>query len=290
MSENKYFEEFGKPFSASDVSWKLQRTIKDKMRGLAVPYLDARAISDRLDNVVGQNNWKDEYSIWHRYTDKVKQQGKETDKLVNSQLCTIYIYDDEKKEWIGKTDGAENTDFEAVKGGLSDSFKRAAVKWNIGRYMYSFDAVWVDLEDEYGKPVIAKHEKQNLQNIYYETVVRLFGDGAIEAPKTQGQQKNSGYTKPKQQSQPKEQPQPAQQTKAAGNSPVYEVQQVSVQNNEQGSVSSIILSYGGNRYRAVMNGYDQRLKKGSKITNVNVRQCQNAGKSYNLLAAYDIAA
>ena len=34
--------------------------------------------------------------------------------------------------------------------------------------MYSFDAVWVDLEDEYGKPVIEKHEKQKLQNVYYD--------------------------------------------------------------------------------------------------------------------------
>lgn len=288
MSENKYFEEFGKPFSASDVSWKLQRTIKDKMRGLAVPYLDARAISDRLDKVVGQNNWKDEYALWHRYTDKVKQQGKETDKLVNSQLCTIYIYDDEKKEWIGKTDGAENTDFEAVKGGLSDAFKRAAVKWNIGRYMYSFDAVWVDLEDEYGKPVIAKHEKQRLQNVYYETVIRLFGNDAIEAPKNSGGQ-GAGYQKPKQ--QPKQQQnQPQQQPKSQGNTPIYEIQQINVQNNERGAVSSIILSCGSNRYRAVMNGCDQRLKQGSKITNVNVKQCQNSGKTYNLLDSYDIAA
>lgn len=288
MSENKYFEEFGKPFSASDVSWKLQRTIKDKMRGLAVPYLDARAISDRLDKVVGQNNWKDEYSLWHRYTDNVKQQGKETTKLVNSQLCTIYIFDDEKKEWIGKTDGAENTDFEAVKGGLSDAFKRAAVKWNIGRYMYSFDAVWVDLEDEYGKPVIAKHEKQKLQNVYYDTVIRLFGNDAIEAPKNSGGQ-SAGYQKPKQ--QPKQQQnQPQQQPKNQGNTPIYEIQQINVQNNERGAVSSIILSCGNNRYRAVMNGCDQRLKQGSKITNVNVKQCQNSGKTYNLLDSYDIAA
>ena len=282
MSENKYFEEFGKPFSVSDVSWKLQRTLKDKMRGLAVPYLDARAISDRLDNVVGQNNWKDDYVLWHKYTDNIKQQGKEATKIVNSQLCTIYIYDDEKKEWIGKTDGAENTDFEAVKGGLSDAFKRAAVKWNIGRYMYSFDAVWVDLEDEYGKPVIAKHEKQRLQKVYYETVVRLFGEGTIEAPDNTGNKGYQNKQQPKQQKQETDNPQ--------NNKPIYEIQQIKVQNNEQGAVSSLILSCGSNRYHAVMRGCDQRLQKGSKITNVAVKQCQNEGKAYNLLNSYDIAA
>lgn len=59
MRENKYFEEFVKPFPASDVSWRLQYVDKDKMQGFAVPYLDARAVADRLDAVVGQHNWKD---------------------------------------------------------------------------------------------------------------------------------------------------------------------------------------------------------------------------------------
>jgi len=48
--------------------------------------------------------------------------------------------------------GAENSDIEPVKGGLSDSFKRAAVQWGIGRYLYSLGAVWVDVEQR-GKNV-----------------------------------------------------------------------------------------------------------------------------------------
>lgn len=45
----------------------------------------------------------------------------------SSHLCTIFIYDDELKEWIGKTDEAENSDIEPVKGGLSGAFKRALI-------------------------------------------------------------------------------------------------------------------------------------------------------------------
>ena len=116
MSTNKYFEAFGKPFDVRDVSWRLQYVDKEKLQGFAVPYLDARAISERLDRVVGQQRWKDAYTPWHSADKK------------SSQLCTISIYDDELKEWIGKTDGAENTDVEPIKGGLSDAFKRAAVK------------------------------------------------------------------------------------------------------------------------------------------------------------------
>lgn len=43
-------------------------------------------------------------------------------------------------------DGAENSKIKAVKGGLSDSFKRAAVLWGIGRYLYCFGQKWVDVE------------------------------------------------------------------------------------------------------------------------------------------------
>ena len=131
MSVNKYLEALGMPFPADKVKWRLQSTNKDKTEGYAVPYLDSRAIAERLDNVVGQMNWRDEYKPWANTKEGA------------SQLCTIYIYDEERKEWIGKTDGASMSQIEPVKGGISDAFKRAAVKWNIGRYLYRFQVVKV---------------------------------------------------------------------------------------------------------------------------------------------------
>jgi hypothetical protein len=38
--------------------------------------------------------------------------------------------------WISRCDGADDTNIEGAKGGLSDAFKRAAVKFGIGRYLY----------------------------------------------------------------------------------------------------------------------------------------------------------
>jgi hypothetical protein len=35
---------------------------------------------------------------------------------------------------------------EADKGGISDAFKRAAVKWGIGRYLYDLKSPWVPCE------------------------------------------------------------------------------------------------------------------------------------------------
>src|SRR4051812_744156 len=80
--------------------------------GRQLPYVTNRAIQDRLDSVVGPGNWKNEFREWGQGSPGV--------------LCGLSIRVGE--EWITKWDGAEQTDIEAVKGGLSDAMKRAAVQ------------------------------------------------------------------------------------------------------------------------------------------------------------------
>lgn len=81
-------------------------------------YIDARDVMDRLDAVVGPANWQDEY-----------MPGPE-----GGVLCKLSIL--VNGQWVTKCDVGEKTDIEAVKGGCSDAFKRAAVKWGIGRFLY----------------------------------------------------------------------------------------------------------------------------------------------------------
>jgi hypothetical protein len=50
--------------------------------------------------------------------------------------------------WVTKIDGAEPTQIESIKGAYSDSFKRAAVKWGIGRYLYRLPLVWVPIQSK----------------------------------------------------------------------------------------------------------------------------------------------
>lgn len=104
------------PFAPEDLEWRIQRAFEEKMCGLAVPYVTNRAIMNRLDDVVGMENWYNEYRPWH-------STGKK-----DAQICGISIYF-ENRGWVTKWDGAEDTDVEPVKGGLSDSMKRAAVHW-----------------------------------------------------------------------------------------------------------------------------------------------------------------
>jgi hypothetical protein len=44
------------------------------------------------------------------------------------------------------TDGADDSQLEAVKGGLSESMKRAACQWGIGRYLYDLEPQWVPVK------------------------------------------------------------------------------------------------------------------------------------------------
>ena len=53
------------PFAPEDLEWRLQNTIEEKMRGLAVPYVTNRAIQNRLDEVCGPENWYNDFKPWH---------------------------------------------------------------------------------------------------------------------------------------------------------------------------------------------------------------------------------
>ena len=131
------------PFPAADIHWRVGSTNRDKTRGMALAYIDARAVMDRLDKVCGPAGWQ------RRYTHAAAK-----------TVCEIGLK--VEGEWIWKADGADDTDFEATKGALSDAFKRAAVSWGIGRYLYSLDAPWVALE---GGRYIAKGEMAKLDDI-----------------------------------------------------------------------------------------------------------------------------
>lgn len=94
-------------------------------------YKDARADMNILDETVGITNWKN------------------THELVGDNLyCTVYIYDEDKKEWIGKQDVGIESNMQAEKGQASDSFKRACFRWGIGRELYTAPSIFVKLQDK----------------------------------------------------------------------------------------------------------------------------------------------
>lgn len=116
------------PFPRQAVHWRAQTVARSGDKALALAYLDARDVMDRLDMVCGPENWQDEY----------------TETARGRVLCKIGIRVGD--DWVWKSDGAGETAVEGEKGGISDALKRAAVHWGIGRYLYRFDAVWCPSE------------------------------------------------------------------------------------------------------------------------------------------------
>lgn len=118
------------PFDPKEIKFKPQM-VKNN-RALAMAYIDARLIQDRLDEVVGVENWEDAYKI---LTD-------------GSVMCRLRVKLGDR--WITKCDvgsPSEQPDVgDRLKAAFSDALKRAAVKFGVGRYLYRLSAQWVDYD------------------------------------------------------------------------------------------------------------------------------------------------
>lgn len=103
------------PFAKEEVKTRSQA-------GRQFSYVTARVVMNRLDEVLGAENWWDSYL-----------------PLEHSILCTLTIRLPDGRE-ISKQDAgghAGMTDMgDDEKSGFSDAFKRAAVKFGVGRYLY----------------------------------------------------------------------------------------------------------------------------------------------------------
>lgn len=101
--------------------WRVQNS-KNGKYAIVVPYIDARAVQSRLDEVIGPENWGNTYEA-------------------ESGTASISIRIN--GEWICKSDVGVESNQDATKGKASDAFKRAAVLWGIGRDLYDIGAKWL---------------------------------------------------------------------------------------------------------------------------------------------------
>jgi hypothetical protein len=122
------------PFPADDIGFKPQTTSKDGNKALACAYIDARNVMDRLDAVVGPENWQDDFEVMPN----------------GNVVCRLSLR--VGGEWITKTDVGGESDQrdpgDREKAAFSDALKRAAVKWGVGRYLYSLPAVWCEYDPQ----------------------------------------------------------------------------------------------------------------------------------------------
>lgn len=122
------------PFDPLEIEWRIQQAGESngKKWAMVLAYVTNRAIMERLDSVFGIEGWQNEY------------QPMPDGGIICALKCKI------GDAWVVKCDGADKTNIEATKGGLSNAMKRAAVHYGIGRYLYRLDTTFVTLVQ--GKP------------------------------------------------------------------------------------------------------------------------------------------
>ena len=133
---NEITAELSITFKKDEIEWRVGSVNADNTMGFALAYLTSRAVMDRLDTVLGIDGWEDEYEHIIMKDDK--------DNTVTGIRCTLKIKIENK--WITKQDVADLSATEKIKGGYSDALKRAAVKFGVGRYLYSLPKFWVALK------------------------------------------------------------------------------------------------------------------------------------------------
>lgn len=125
LEDERIKSELQRQFDEDDIQWRVQQagiSKAEKPYVMVVPYVNNRAIQKRLDDVFGIFGWGNK----HRETKDSK-----------GYICEITAYNQGRE--ITKSDGAEYTNIEPLKGALSDSMKRTAVQFGIGRYLYQLD-------------------------------------------------------------------------------------------------------------------------------------------------------
>lgn len=117
--------------------WRVQSKTKTG-KLMCSAYVDARDVMNRLDEVCV---WEVSYA-----------------HVADTIMATIRIHTE--------TETFERADFgqrietntedqmydQAIKSASSDAFKRAAVAWGVGRFLYDMDMVWID-GDQNGRPI-----------------------------------------------------------------------------------------------------------------------------------------
>lgn len=117
-------------FEPHEVKWKPQ-AVKGS-RAMAIAYVSARAVMDRLDDVVGVAGWRDDYELL-------------SDGSVACRLSVLI-----EGAWITKTDVGSQSEQpdggDRMKSAFSDALKRAAVKFGVGRYLYKLPHQWAEYD------------------------------------------------------------------------------------------------------------------------------------------------
>jgi hypothetical protein len=130
------------PFDPSVIEWRVTNTAKGQARGQVMPYADQRAYTDRLNALFTPAGWTRNYDL---HSSPNFERGKEkisASKIFVKCILTIFGVGEHSatgEEWAD--------DDNACTSAEAQSFKRACACLGLGRYLYHFEGVWVDLDE-----------------------------------------------------------------------------------------------------------------------------------------------
>lgn len=127
--ENSVWDRLKAPLPTDRIEFRIQ-SISSNGWAILLAYKDARVDMDRLDAVLGPDNWERK----HRRED-------------NREYCSVGIREKAGDEFVWKEDVGVPSNSEAVKGEASDAFKRACFNVGIGRELYDMPLILVQLKE-----------------------------------------------------------------------------------------------------------------------------------------------
>jgi hypothetical protein len=128
MKMSDLLKKLREPFRKEELEFRVGATNNDKSMGLALAYVQVRAIQNRLDELFGVDGWTVSYK-----------------EISAGFICSLSIKINDR--WVTKEDGM--TEHESVKGGISNAFKRVASSgFGIGRYLYNAKKNWYPIRQQ----------------------------------------------------------------------------------------------------------------------------------------------
>jgi len=151
--------DLAKPFKPDEIEWRIGRcgNKNGKIWATCMAYVDARAVTHRLDEVCGPHGWRLEEPV-----PLISE-----NKLVGFTVgISIKIGD----EWIAKWDVADCTDIEPIKGGYSGAIRRSAALWQVGKYLYQLEEGFAETSAERhdGWRYQPANEKKSIPAFYWQ--------------------------------------------------------------------------------------------------------------------------
>lgn len=154
------------------VEWRVDgKPNQEGTKARFVAYFDARDAMVLLDEWVGQENWSDSYR-------ETTIDGKA------AVFCTLSIRVGD--EWVSRTDVGVPSQFEPQLGAVSHAFKRAVVKWGVGRNVYELPGLWApcNTRTANGKTQAYPNDKslpdihRQLKRLGFDAAGRVGGDAS----------------------------------------------------------------------------------------------------------------